>query len=65
MLEFTRIISKFQDVSSRVHELHEVKHRSRELENPFSPAVEKLHLKSHGGSSNGLTQVTRHSNKRV
>ena len=39
VLEFTRIISKFQNASSGAHELHEFKKRSRELQNPFSPAV--------------------------
>ena len=58
-------MSKFQDASSGAHELHEVKNRSRELQNLLSLAAEELHLEFHGGSSNGLTQVTSHSNKRV
>ena len=59
------IISKFQDASSGAHELYEMKNRSRELQNPLSLAAEELHSEFHGGSSNGLTQVTRHNNKRV
>ena len=39
VLEFTRIISKFQDASSGAHKLHELKNWSRELQNPFSPAA--------------------------
>ena len=58
-------MSKFQDASSGAHELHEVKNRSRELQNSLSLAAEELQLEFHGGSSNGLTQVTSHSNKRV
>ena len=65
VLEVIRIISKFQDVSSGMHELHEVKNRSCELQNSLSLAAEELHLEFHSGSSNGLTQVTSHSNKRV
>ena len=65
VLEVTRIISKFQDASSGAHEFHEVKNRSRELQNSLSLEAEELHLEFHGGSSNDLTQVTSHSNKRV
>ena len=46
-----------------MHELHKVKNRSCELQNSLSLAAEELHLEFHDGSSNGLTQVTRHSNK--
>ena len=65
VLEVTRIISKFHDASSGARELHEVKNRSRELQNSLSLTAEELHLEFRGGSSNGLTQVTSHSNKRV
>ena len=65
VLEVTRIISKFQDASSGAHELHKMKNRSRELQNPLSLAAEELHSEFHGGSSNGLARVTRHNNKRV
>ena len=65
ILEATRIISKIQDASSGAHELHEFKNRSRELQNSQSLAAEELHLESHVGSSNGLTQARHHNNKRV
>ena len=45
--------------------IYEVKNRSGELQNPLSLKVEKLYTEFHGGSINGLTQVTRHNNKRV
>ena len=60
VLEVTRTISKFQDASFGANGIHEVKNRSRELQNALSLAAEELHLEFHGGSSNGLTQVTRH-----
>ena len=63
-LTFINIILE-QDASSGVDQFYKVKNRSHEWWNPFSPAVEKLHLEYHNGFSNGLTQVTCHSNKTV
>ena len=39
--------------------------RSRELQNPVSPGRTEYHFRSHGGSSNGLAQVTRHSGQSI
>ena len=39
VLEVTRMISRFQDASSGANELHELKSRSRELQNSLSLAA--------------------------
>ena len=39
--------------------------RSRELQNLVSPGRTEYHFRSHGGSSNGLAQVTRHSGQSI
>ena len=65
VLEVIHIISKSREAFPGAHEFHKIYNRSRELENPVSPAREELHWKFHGGSSNGLAQVTCHNNEKI
>ena len=57
-LEVIHIISKFQKAFRGAHGFHKIKNRSCELQNPIFSAREEMHLKFHGGSSNGLANAS-------